>query len=59
MKTYKADWVTHDCSLMCDGWEDRKHRTLINFLVNTPRGSFFLESIDASAVTKHEICSLK
>ncbi|KAL6578942.1 hypothetical protein OROMI_009158 [Orobanche minor] len=52
MKAHEAEWVTYGCSLMCDGWEDRKHRTLINFLVNTPRGSFFFESIDASAVSK-------
>lgn len=52
MKAHEAEWVAHGCSLMCDGWEDRKHRTLINFLVNTSRGSFFLESVDASAVAK-------
>ncbi|KAL4584188.1 hypothetical protein LXL04_008780 [Taraxacum kok-saghyz] len=27
------------CSLMADGWRDRKGRSLINFLVNTPRGN--------------------
>ncbi|XP_023754955.1 uncharacterized protein LOC111903410 [Lactuca sativa] len=37
------------CSLMADGWRDRKGRALINFLVNTPRGSMFLESVDASS----------
>ncbi|KAL4564166.1 hypothetical protein LXL04_028219 [Taraxacum kok-saghyz] len=37
------------CSLMADGWRDRKGRSLINFLVNTPRGSMFLESVDASS----------
>lgn len=52
MKAHEAEWVNYGCSLMCDGWEDRKHRTLVNFSVNTPRGSFFLESIDASAVAK-------
>ena len=33
---------------MSDGWSDRKGRTLINFLVNSPRGTVFLSSIDAS-----------
>lgn len=51
-KSHEAEWVKSGCSIMCDGWEDRKHRTLINFLVNTPRGSFFIESVDASAVSK-------
>ena len=40
------------CSIMADGWTDKKHRTLINFLVNSPRGSMFLESIDASSYSK-------
>ncbi|KAL4590571.1 hypothetical protein LXL04_003505 [Taraxacum kok-saghyz] len=40
---------TYGCSLMADGWRDRRGRSLINFLVNTPRGSMFIESVDASA----------
>lgn len=40
---------TFGCSLMADGWRDRKGRALINFLVNTPLGSMFLESVDASS----------
>ncbi|XP_073022703.1 uncharacterized protein [Primulina eburnea] len=37
---------------MSDGWTDRKHRTLINFLVNSPKGTMFLEYVDASAHVK-------
>jgi len=33
---------------MFDGWSDRKDRTLIHFLVNSPLGTWFIESIDAS-----------
>ncbi|XP_020276975.1 uncharacterized protein LOC109851316 isoform X2 [Asparagus officinalis] len=33
---------------MSDGRSDKKRRTLINFLVNSPRGTVFLSSIDAS-----------
>ncbi|KAJ9544552.1 LOW QUALITY PROTEIN: hypothetical protein OSB04_024259 [Centaurea solstitialis] len=40
---------TFGCSLMADGWRDWKGRALINFLVNTPRGSMFIESVDASS----------
>ncbi|CAH1438746.1 unnamed protein product [Lactuca virosa] len=43
------------CSLMADGWRDRKGRALINFLVNTPRGSMFLESVDASFYSHTDI----
>ncbi|XP_028118806.1 uncharacterized protein LOC114316345 [Camellia sinensis] len=52
MKEHKEDWAKYGCSRMCDGWTDRKHRTLINFLVNCPRGTMFLESIDASSYSK-------
>ena len=37
---------------MADGWTDGKGRTLINFLVNCPKGSMFIESIDASSYSK-------
>jgi len=33
---------------MSDGWSDKKDRTLINFLMNYPLGSWFIESIDDS-----------
>ena len=34
---------------MLDGWSDRRGRHLINFLVNSPEGTYFLESVDASS----------
>jgi uncharacterized protein YaaR (DUF327 family) len=34
---------------MSDGWSDRRGRHLINFLVNSPQGTYFLESVDASS----------
>jgi len=37
---------------MTDGWTDKKRRTIINFLVNIPKGTVFLKSIDASAISK-------
>ena len=37
---------------MADGWTDRRNRTLINFLVNSPKGTMFIESIDASSYVK-------
>lgn len=33
---------------MSDGWTDTRHRHLINFLANSPAGTFFLGSVDAS-----------
>lgn len=45
---------------MEDGWSDRKQRTLINFLVNSPHGTVFMESIDASSFVKtgEKLCEL-
>jgi len=37
---------------MTNGWTDRKRRNILNFLVNSLRGSVFLKSIDASNVCK-------
>lgn len=34
---------------MSDGWSDKKGRHLINFLVNSPEGTFFLKSVDVSS----------
>ena len=38
---------------MSDGWTDGKSRSLINFLVNSPAGSWFMKSIDASDTIKN------
>ncbi|KAK1378597.1 hypothetical protein POM88_025341 [Heracleum sosnowskyi] len=51
-KSHEAEWMKSGCSIMIDGWQDRKHQSLINFLVNTHRGSIFIESVDAFVVSK-------
>nr|GEX72165.1 SCAN domain-containing protein [Tanacetum cinerariifolium] len=37
---------------MSDGWSDRKNRSICNFLVNIPKGTIFLASIDTSDISK-------
>ncbi|XP_075495987.1 uncharacterized protein LOC142533194 [Primulina tabacum] len=49
LKEYTDDHVKYGCTLMADGWTDRKNRTLINFLVNGPRRTVFIESVDGSS----------
>ena len=49
LKSHEEEWIKYGCSIMADGWTDKKHRTLINFLVNSPKGSVFIESVDASS----------
>ncbi|KAI8547423.1 hypothetical protein RHMOL_Rhmol07G0194400 [Rhododendron molle] len=52
MEEHKKDQEQYGCTLMSDGWTDRRNRTLINILVNFPRGTMFLKSMDASRFVK-------
>ncbi|KAI8555885.1 hypothetical protein RHMOL_Rhmol05G0208500 [Rhododendron molle] len=53
MEEHKKAWKEHGCSIMSDGWTDGKKRVLINFLVNSPVGTWFLKSVDASDTIKN------
>ncbi|KAL6497142.1 hypothetical protein OROGR_029071 [Orobanche gracilis] len=46
---HEKAWKQYGCTLMSDGFSDRKGRHLINFLVNSPKGTFFLGTVDASS----------
>jgi hypothetical protein len=48
-KDHELAWKQYGCTLMSDGWTDMRGRHLINFLVNSPEGTYFLESVDASS----------
>jgi hypothetical protein len=53
-KTHELAWAEFGCTLMSDGWTDRRGRHLIIFLVNSPVDTFFLvflESVNASSET--------
>jgi hypothetical protein len=45
---------------MSDSWTDGKGKSILNFLVNCPRGTMFIKSIDAFAYVKdaHLLCEL-
>ena len=45
---FRTHWRETGCTIMADGWTDRKRRTLINFLVYCPKGTVFLKSVDAT-----------
>ncbi|KAL4558394.1 hypothetical protein LXL04_036594 [Taraxacum kok-saghyz] len=51
-KKKKKEWKKTGCTLMSDGWSDRKNRSICNFLVNSPKGTIFLASIDTSNIMK-------
>lgn len=51
LQKYKESWKTTGCTLMSDGWTDGKHRSITNFLVNSPMGTVFLKSVDTSSIS--------
>ena len=46
---HEESWKEHGCSLMSDSWTYVRGRHLINFLANSPAGTHFLCSTDASS----------
>nr|XP_033508844.1 uncharacterized protein LOC104121638 [Nicotiana tomentosiformis] len=48
IEEHKVEWNKFGCSIMMDKWTARNGKMIINVLVNSPRGSVFLESHDAS-----------
>ncbi|XP_074293200.1 uncharacterized protein LOC141620158 [Silene latifolia] len=49
---YKEEWKKTGCTIMPDGWGDRQRRSICNFLVNSPKRTVFLSSIDTSEISK-------
>ena len=52
LEEYKVEWKKTSCSIMSNGWSDKKRRSICNFLVNIPKGTIFLYSIDTSNISK-------
>ncbi|XLR53660.1 hypothetical protein HN51_021928, partial [Arachis hypogaea] len=52
LEEHREYWKQVGCTIMTDGWTDKRKRTILNFLVNSPKGTVFLKSIDASHITK-------
>ena len=46
---HEVSWKKYGCSLMSDGWTDKRGRHLVNFLVNSLEDTFFLGIVDASS----------
>ena len=44
---HEQAWKEYDCSIISDAWTDTRQRHLINFLANSPAGTFFLAFVDA------------
>ena len=49
---FNEQWIKLRCTLLSDGWSNRNRRSICNFLVNRPKGTVFLHSLDASDILK-------
>jgi len=45
LQVHAEERIKYGCSIMSDGWTDRKNRTLINFLINCSLGTKFVKSV--------------
>ncbi|MQM19160.1 hypothetical protein Taro_052159 [Colocasia esculenta] len=50
LKEIKMSWTVTGCTIIADCWNNMQKRTIINFLVSSPRGTHFLSSVDASEI---------
>jgi len=51
-KEDKEEWKRTGCTIMSDGWTNKKRRSICNFLVNNSKGIVFLYSLDTSDISK-------
>ncbi|XP_066365232.1 uncharacterized protein [Miscanthus floridulus] len=53
LKNQKEQWALIGCSLMTDAWTDKKGRGVMNIVVHSAFGVYFLDSVDCSSVKKN------
>jgi hypothetical protein len=46
---HERSWKNYGCRLMFNGWSDKRGWHLINFFLNSPKGTYFIGSVDASS----------
>ncbi|CAN1189328.1 hypothetical protein LINPERHAP2_LOCUS39836, partial [Linum perenne] len=52
VENLRNHWKEVGCTIMAYGWTDKRHRSLINFLVYCPMGTCFVKSVDSSGTVK-------
>ncbi|WOL01050.1 hypothetical protein Cni_G09763 [Canna indica] len=52
LEEFREEWKRTGCSIMSYGWKNRKRHSICNFLVNSPKGTAFLYSLDTSDISK-------
>ncbi len=52
LEPVRAGWAKYGCSILSDGWSDRKKRGIINILVSSPLGTYFVRAVDSGKAGK-------
>jgi hypothetical protein len=52
MEGLRKSWVVYGCSIVMDGWTNIQQRPLLNIIVTSPKGPYFLRAIDCSGKMK-------
>ena len=52
MEGLRKSWVVYGCSIVMDGWKNIQKRPLLNIIVTSPKGPYFLRAIDCSGKMK-------
>jgi len=53
LELVRSCWNGNGVSIISDGWNDTANRPLVNIIVMSPSGSYFLRAIDASGEEKN------
>ncbi|KAH7315864.1 hypothetical protein KP509_21G068500 [Ceratopteris richardii] len=48
LSSIKLGWQVYGCSILSDGWSDMRRRHIINIMVSSCLGTYFLRAIDCS-----------
>ncbi|GJS79488.1 zf-BED domain-containing protein [Tanacetum coccineum] len=54
LEDYKKEWKKTGCTLMSDGWSDRKNRSICNFLMNNPKGEEHVVQVVTDNATNYK-----
>eukprot|EP01018_Ginkgo_biloba_P029365 Gb_35054 [translate_table: standard] len=55
LEPMRSEWPKVGCSIIMDGWTDRRNKPLINIIVSCPRVPYFMRAIDCSLKEKNAI----
>eukprot|EP01018_Ginkgo_biloba_P016336 Gb_18465 [translate_table: standard] len=58
LEPVRDEWPKDGCSIIMDGWTDRRNRPLLYIMVSCSRGLYFMRAIDCSLKEKNDIFQL-